>query len=91
MQDVPGSRRSVKAFENWLETYVDEWGLDREQVFEVEGPSGPNFIPLGAVIDHMLAASARKQVAIKSMIVKLDFFNRDVRIFFRHLAKALAI
>jgi len=27
-------------FEELLETYVEERGLDREQVFEVEGPSG---------------------------------------------------
>jgi hypothetical protein len=53
--DVSGSRRSVVVFEKWLEAHVDERGLDRELA-----PSEPNFILLGAVIEPMLAASARK-------------------------------
>lgn len=80
----------VPGFHRWIDTFVAEKGLDREECFEVEGPSGPNLIPLGCVIDLAKSAPATEQAAIKSQIVRLDFANADVRGFFKHLAKAVA-
>jgi hypothetical protein len=78
-------------FNKWLDTFVSEKELDTEKVFEVEGQSGPNFIPCGVVIEHIKIAPAREQQAIKQMIVKIDFCNGDVMHFFNHLAQAIAI
>lgn len=78
-------------FNKWLETFVTEKGLDREERFEVTGASGVNSIPLGCIVDAMKSAPAHEQAAIKSMVVRIDFRNGDVRHYFRHLAQALAI
>jgi len=78
-------------FAKWLDTFVEEKGLDREQSFEVEGPVwGTNWIPLEVVIEHMKIASKQEQQQIKEIIVKIDFKNGDVMHFFKHLAGALA-
>lgn len=44
-------------FTKWLETFVSEKNLDTEQVFTVTGKSGPNYIPLGCVLDAIKSAA----------------------------------
>lgn len=78
-------------FATWIDTFVNEKGLDTDQIFEVEGPSGPNFIPLECVISAIKQTSGAEQSSIKTTIVKIDFMNGDVCHFFKHLAKAIAI
>lgn len=79
-------------FNQWLDTFVQEKGLDLEWMFTPEGKTyGTNYIPLGCVIDAIKSASPDEQAAIKRKIVELDFRNANVMHFFGHLAKALAI
>lgn len=78
------------AFNTWLDTFISEKGIDLEETFEVEGPSGMNFIPYGVIIEHMKIAPPQEQAAIKDTMVKLDFKNADIRGFLRHLGKAIA-
>jgi hypothetical protein len=77
-------------FINWLDTFISEKGLDLEQTFEVEGPSGVNVMPYGVVVEGIKGTNATEQVAIKAVIVKIDFINGDVLDYFRHLGQALA-
>lgn len=77
-------------FNKWIDTFVSEKGIDLEHMFEVEGPSGTNWIPVAVVVEHMKIAQMTEQAAIKDMIVRIDFQNGDVLDFFNHLAKALA-
>ena len=79
------------AFTRWLDTLVEEKGYDPETLFEVEGESGTNWMPLAVVVDAIKATSPQEQKAIQSMLVRLDFLNRDCLDYFRHLAQALAI
>ena len=78
-------------FNRWLDTLVLEKELDTDQVFEVEGESGANFILLGCVVDAIKNTSRFEQVRIKDALVWLDFHNGDVSDYFRHLSQALAI
>jgi hypothetical protein len=78
-------------FTKWLETFISEKGLDLEQVFTVNGKSGPNYIPLACVVDAIKSAPSQEQAGIKTMIVKIDFRNGDVCHYFKHLAQAIAI
>ena len=75
----------------WLNTFVDEKELNRDFIFEMEGASGTNFIPLQVVIEHIEIAPKIEQLKIKKVLVILDFKNADVMDFFKHLAGALAI
>lgn len=77
-------------FNKWLDTFVSEKGIDLEQVLEVEGPSGTNWIPVACLLDVMKQAPKHEQAGIKTMIVKIDFRNGDVLHYFKHLAKAIA-
>ena len=75
----------------WIDRFVREKELDTEHVFEVEGASGPNFVPLAVVIEHIKIATERERAQIKNVLVKIDFANGNVMHFFNHLAKAIAI
>lgn len=78
-------------FAKWLDTLIEEKNLDPEHIFEVEGKSGINIMPLTTVIDAMKQAPHDEQEAIRSRIVQLDFANAPILPFFEHLAGALAI
>lgn len=74
-----------------IEDEVSEKEYDTEHLFEVEGNSGINFIPLGCVMDAMKQATKQEQEQIKNMLVKIDFANGDCLDFFRHCSQKLAI
>ena len=75
----------------WIDRFVSEKELDTEHVFEVEGASGLNLVPLAVVIEHVKIATKQEQAQIKNALVKIDFVNGNVMHFFKHLAKAIAI
>lgn len=77
-------------FETWLNTFLDEKGIDRDRVFQLEGDWGTNLIPVEVVIEHMLIAPVYEQEALRNMIVKIDFNNGDVYEYLMHLAQAIA-
>jgi hypothetical protein len=78
-------------FVQWLDTFVDEKGLDPDHIFEVEGPSGLNLIPLGNVLTAIKQAPESEQEGIRRKLIGLDFANAGVLGFFEHLAGALVI
>ena len=81
----------MTTFNTWLDTLIEEKGLDTETRFECEGDSGLNSIPLGCVVEAIKQAPKYEQQGIKQTLVAIDFRNGDVMHFFNHLAGALAI
>lgn len=77
-------------FNKWLDTFIAEKGIDLEDGFTVEGPTGTNHMQYVHVVAAIQGAPDHEKAAIKSMIVKIDFRNGDVRHYFRHLAQAIA-
>ena len=78
-------------FNKWLDTLVEEKGLDTEMTFEVHGQEwGWNLIPLGAVVEYLKHCDPGTKAAFKTKAVQIDFANGDLVPFFKHLAKALA-
>ncbi len=78
-------------FSTWFDTFNEEKGIEPDEVINVKGPSGNNHIPLGALFDIIKGAPKSEQEGIKKMLVKIDFANADVRDYYRHLAKAIAL
>lgn len=78
-------------FNNWLDTLIEEKNINLDEQFEVQGQMGTNYMQYYNVVEAIKSAPAHEQQAIKNMIVKIDFANGDVRHYFRHLAKAIAI
>lgn len=80
------------AFCGWLNTFLSEKGVDLTDSFEVEGSVyGVNLMTYENVVEAMSVAPAAEQRAIKTMFVKIDFVNGDVRRYLRHLAQAIAL
>lgn len=77
-------------FRTWINTFINEKGIDRETMIEAEGPSGTNFIPVGCLVDCMIGAPKHERDGIKRMIVMIDFKNGNVMHYFKHLAQAIA-
>ena len=75
-------------FNQWLDTFVQEKELDKDQEFFVEHNGNTHFIELGVVLMLCKKTNKEQQESIKKTIVKLDFYNADVTNFFEHLAKA---
>lgn len=78
------------AFARWLDTFLDEKGIDSEELVEAEGPSGTNIIPVGCLVELMKTAPEHEQRGLKDTMVRIDFVNGDVRRYLTHLAKAVA-
>jgi hypothetical protein len=78
------------AFGRWLSTFLSEKGVDSDELLEVEGSSGANIMPVGVLVEIMNQAPRREQEGIKTMMVRIDFANGDVRRYLRHLASAAA-
>lgn len=77
-------------FAEWIDTYINEKGIDTEYNLHVEGPSGLNVMPVGIVIDAMKQAPTSEQRQIKRTLVAIDFANGDALHYVRHLAQAIA-
>lgn len=81
----------MTAFNTWLDTFVEEKGIDQEMTFEVYGDEwGWNLIPLGAVVEYLKHCDAGTQAAFKNKAVQIDFKNGKLVPFFEYLAKGLA-
>lgn len=78
-------------FEKWIDTFIEEKGIDTEFAFDVVGPSGmDNMIPVGCVIEAIKNMPA-VHAGFKNKVVAIDFANGDVMDFFKHCAKGLAV
>ena len=78
-------------FSKWLDAFIEEKGLDTDRILEVEGKRAMNYIPLECLIRVIKQAPPHEQEDIKTMLVKIDFWNGDVIGYFRHLAQAIAV
>lgn len=81
-------------FSTWIDTFLEEKGIDREDIVTAEGEMGENQIPVSILVDMMKSTSTDEQKAIKTTLVKIDFFapgSKPVLKYFAHLAQAIAI
>lgn len=81
----------MSTFDRWLDKFLSEKEIDLEEGFEINGPSGPNFMYYENVVDAMKSTSSREQLLIQRKIVQLDYVNADIKKYLRHLAQALTI
>lgn len=78
-------------FSKWLDTLIEEKGIDLDERFEVQGDSGVNYMTLENVIEQMKVANAVEQMMIHNRLVRMDFYNQPIVPFLKHLAQAIAI
>jgi hypothetical protein len=78
-------------FNQWIDTFLSEKDIDLEEVLEVEGGLGVNYIPVGALVDSLKGTTVKNQNQIRGIMIRIDFQNGDVRHLLKHLAKAIAL
>lgn len=78
-------------FNEWLDTFLEEKGIDKLQRFTVTGPSGANNMSVLNVVAAMKTAPLHERKAIKAMFVRLDFHNANCLDYIKHLAQAIAL
>ena len=89
-REVPEVEETVEnPFNKWLDTFIEEKGIDLEQVIEIKTESNTHYFEVGNIVENIKATTTEEQAQIKDMIVKIDFHNGDVVDYFRHLAQAL--
>lgn len=80
------------SFNTWLDTFIEEKGIDLEENFEVEGPTfGTNYMQVQNIVDAIKETTVEEQEQIKRTIVMLDFKNQPIVPFFKHIAQAIAL
>ena len=84
------AKETTMSFKTWIETMMEEKGVDLEQHFEFTVDGTPNIMPYGVVVEAAIAASPAEQKQIKDKLVFIDFKNGDVRHFLRFLGECMA-
>jgi len=79
----------MSAFDKWLDTFIEEKEIDLDENFEIETKDNLHIFDYAFVVEAIKQTSPAEQKKIKNMIVRLDFFNKDIRHYLRHLAQAL--
>tara|TARA_R100001244_G_scaffold128976_1_gene100100 strand:+ start:208 stop:480 length:273 start_codon:yes stop_codon:yes gene_type:complete len=63
-----------------------------EQIYDVTSPNGtPNVIPTSAVIDAIKSTQGAEAKNIENTLRQIDFYNRDVHHYLKHIAQGIAI
>lgn len=83
------NKQGKSPFEQWLDTFIEEKGIDLNEIFSIEANGEVHFFELGNVIENIKATSIEEQEEIRKMIIKIDFHNGDAVDYFKHLAGAL--
>ena len=78
-------------FNNWIDDFMAERGIDLDSTFWFINKSGFNFMDYGAVVAAIKTTNVSERAHIKNAIIKIDFANGDVLHFLRFLARGLAI
>lgn len=92
-RDIPEQEQEKaeeNSFNKWLDTFVEEKGIDLGQILEIKTENNTHYFEVGNVIENIKATTPEEQEEIKNMIIKIDFYNGDVVDYFKHLAQALA-
>lgn len=77
-------------YRQWIETFLDEKGIDVEHTFEYNREDGFALISVGAIVEQICVSGADVQRAIKNKLAYIDFRNGDVLDFLRFLGADMA-
>lgn len=83
-------QKEENIFNSWLDTFIEEKGIDLGQILEVKTDKNTHYFEVGNIIENIKATTPKEQEEIKNMIIEIDFYNGDVVDYFKHLAQALA-
>lgn len=77
-------------FDEWLDKYIEEKGINLEETFSLEIDGVGHLFDYASIIEQMKCTSKGEQEKIRNKIAEIEFYNADVKDFFRHLAIPIA-
>lgn len=77
-------------FDLWIDKYIEEKGIDLEETFSLEIDGIGHLFSYASIIEQLKCSSKDEQEKIKNKIAEIEFYNADVKDFFKHLAVPLA-
>ncbi len=80
-----------RGFATWLDAFLREKKIDPDELLEVRGPLGLNFIPVEILVAAMKGAPEEEQAAIRRLFTQIDVAGAAVRPALVHLAQAIAL
>jgi len=88
-KDHPWMQPEWHSFNKWIDTFIEEKGIDTNHTFEIEKNDELHLIDIANVIAFIKGVDLNAKSKIKSTLVKIDFLNGDVDHFFKYLAKGI--
>ena len=76
-------------FSNWLDTFLDEKGFDKNHIFEHETENDFHMVDAGCLIDFLKNLDHETQTKIKNTLVQIDFKNGDYMHFLNYLSNGM--
>ncbi|WP_304683103.1 hypothetical protein [uncultured Clostridium sp.] len=76
-------------FEKWLNTFIEEKDIDILEEFKSTKDGISKIFTYEEVLNNFKMTSEREQQEIKEKMIKIDFYNADVKEFIRHMSRAL--
>lgn len=77
-------------FNNWLDEFIKKKGINLTESFTVEADKIGHLCDYENVIEQIKTATDKEKNGIKTMLIKLDYENRNIKAYLRHLAVPLA-
>lgn len=77
-------------FDEWLDRYIEEKGINLDEPFSLEVDGIGHLFDYASIIEQMKNTSKSEQEKIRNKIAEIEFYNADVKDFLRHLAIPLA-
>lgn len=80
----------TQTFTAWLDTFVEEKGLDLEGSFELMDVNDTwHLLNYGVVIEFIKGLEDEIQVKVKNTLVQIDYKNGDITHFLRFMAEGM--
>ena len=77
-------------FSQWIDTFLEEKGVDLDEHFEFDNQDGFNIMPYAYVVENLKTATPAIQNQVQTKLIQIDFQNGDVTHFLRYLGQGMA-
>lgn len=79
----------MTTFNTYIDTLIEEKGIDTETAFEFENENGFNLMTYSVVVNFIKNTSKENQEKIKKTLTMIDFKNGKIEDFIEFLGKGI--
>lgn len=81
----------MTTFNTYIDTLIEEKGIDTETAFEFENENGFNLMTYAVVVNYIKNTSKQNQEKIKKTLTMIDFKNGKIEDFIEFLGKGIKV